>query len=79
MWDSSEEHDAWNPKFVGSFSDCEMGAVQNFICSINNKKIILENRNMLFWKDSKNGHFTVKSYCSFLEDGSSVTALAKIL
>ena len=67
MWKLSRGKGAWDPRFLRLFHDWEMVAVQNFIHTVNNRKVTSSKKDRLLWKVDKNGSFTVKAFYAHLE------------
>ena len=70
---------AWDPKFLRSFNDWELDAIQEFIGLTSNNKISPLKKDKLFWKGDVSGCFTVKGYFNQLEGGSSSKVPYKML
>ena len=61
------------------FNDWEMKVVQEFINTIQNKRILPLVRDNLVWKRSSGGLFTVRSYFDLLEGDINFSAPVKML
>ena len=70
---------AWDPKFMGSFNDWEMKAVQEFIRVTSNIKISPLEKDKLSWKGDESGSFKVKAYFKELEGASPHKVPCKML
>ena len=61
FWGSLGEGGGWNPRFGRGFNDWELDMVQDFIATVQNKKIAPFVEDKLVLKRSTNGTFSVKS------------------
>ena len=70
---------AWDLKFLRSFNDWELEAIQEFIeVTSNIKRSSLEKDNLV-WKGDVLGYFTVKAYFKLLEGVSPHKVPCKML
>ena len=58
---------AWDPKFLRSFNDWEMDAIQAFIGLTRNNVITAMVKDKLIWKGDEYGCLMVKAYFNHLE------------
>ena len=79
LWEGLGSEGGWNFKFERSFNDWELEIVQCFICTVNSKRLSPLIRDWLFWKEAKDGIFTVKSSFVFLEGGRQQLVPVKML
>ena len=63
MWESSGEEGGGSLVSIDlSFNDWELKKVKNFLLDIQGKRIIPNQKNMLFMKEVKDDHFWVKHF-----------------
>ena len=74
-----EDGGAWDPKFLRSFNDWELDAIQEFIEVTSNIRISPLEKDNLVWKGDVSGSFTVKPYFNLLEGASPRKVPCKML
>ena len=72
------EGGGWNPRFGRHFNDWVLDMVQDFIATVQNKKIIPIVEDKLVWKRSTNGIYFVKFCFDLLEGESYFSAPSKL-
>ena len=60
LWDSSKEEGGWTPCFIRSFNDWELDEILSLLNTIQEKQIIENQEDLTFFKETKNGNFSVK-------------------
>ena len=60
LWDSNREEGGWTPCFIRSFNDWELDEIFSLLNTIQGKKIIENQEDLMFFKETKNGIFSVK-------------------
>ena len=78
VWDSLGEGGGWNPRFGRGFYDWELDMIQDFIATVQNKKIAPIVEDILVWKRPTNGTFSVKSCYDLLEGESCFFSPSKL-
>ena len=68
LWVHSSEGGGWNPSFSRPLNDWEIEIVECFLSRIQNKVVVEEREDEVFWAVTKNGSFSVKSLISILEE-----------
>ena len=70
MWEAAGAEGGWNPHFERPFNAWEVEMVQDFICTVQNKKVTPLQKNRLVLKATKDGNFSIKSSFVQLEGGN---------
>ena len=68
LWVHSSEGGGWNPSFSRPLNDWEIEIVECFLSRIQDKVVVEEREDEVFWAVTKNGSFSVKSLISILEE-----------
>ena len=68
FWVHSSEGDGWDPSFSRPLNDLEIEMVECFLSRIQDKVVIEEREDEVFWAVTKSGSFSVKSLISILEE-----------
>ena len=68
FWVHSSEGDGWDPSFSRPLNDLEIEMVECFLSRIQDKVVIEEREDEVFWAVTKSGSFSVKSLYSILEE-----------
>ena len=58
---------SWSPRFTRPFNDWEMDEVKGLLLRLCGKRVILEEEDMVWWMETKNGNFSIKSLYKALE------------
>ena len=66
LWDQSRELGHWNPIFTRLNNDWEMEEVEAFSRRLHGQVLRRDDEDVMSWRVSKNGFFTVKSFYSSL-------------
>ena len=61
VWDPFSEEGRWNPRFLRPFNDWEVDLVDQFLSTIQRKRVFMDLEDKLLWKETKNGKFSIKS------------------
>ena len=69
LWVILGSKGGWNFSFRRHFHDWELEEVQGFLCPVNSKSINPNLNDRLWWKEAKNGSFSIKTYFDMLESG----------
>ena len=69
LWDSSGEEGGWSPRFSRPFNDWE---VERLLVTIKGRRFNFNLEDRVFWKETKDGNFSVKSLYSSLDSRSAV-------
>ena len=72
VWDSLGEEGGWNPRFSRPFNDWEVDLVERFLSTIQGKRVFMDSKDRMLWKETKNGKFFVKSLYGALQTRNSV-------
>ena len=67
LWDSSRGDGFWSPSFSRPFNAWELGEAQMFLNLISNRRTLVNEKDMLFWKGGSDGCYIVKAYVNLLE------------
>ena len=78
VWEALGDEGGWNPGFARHFNDWEMDVVQDFIETIQNKKIRSLVKDRFLWKNTIGGLFSVKFCFDVLEGDNQFSAPARI-
>ena len=66
-----EEGD-WNPRFSKPFNDWEVEVVERFPLTIQGKRLVIDMKDRVLWKETKDRKFSFKSIYSALEPRSAI-------
>ena len=67
LWVFSGSEGGWNFSFGRHFHDWELEEIQGFLCIVNSKSINPNLSDRLWWKEAKNGSFSIKTCFDLLE------------
>ena len=67
LWVFSGSEGGWNFSFGRHFHDWELEEIQGFLCTVNSKSINPNLSDRLWWKEAKNGSFSIKTCFDLLE------------
>ena len=79
IWVREDGGGAWDLKFLRSFNDWELEAIQEFIEVTSNIRISPLEKDNLVWKGDVSGSFMVKAYFNLLEGASPHKVPCKML
>ena len=68
FWVHSSEGDGWDPSFSRPLNDWEFETMECFLLGIQDKVVVDEREDDVFWVVRKSGSFSVKSFLSILEE-----------
>ena len=68
LWVHSFEGGGWNPNFSRSLNDWEIRTVECFLSRIQDKVVVEEREDEVFWEVTKSGSFFVKSLYYIIEE-----------
>ena len=69
LWDSTGKEGGWSPRFSRLFNDWE---VERLLVTIKGRRFNFNLEDRVFWKETKDGNFSVKSLYSALDSRSAV-------
>ena len=72
LWDSSREEGGWIPRFVRSFNDSKLDEILCLLNAIQGKKIIESQEDLMSFKETKDGSFSVKLLFKALDRSENV-------
>ena len=65
MWDQNFGQGGWNLRFLRDFNDWDLDMVGNLLLALRGHRITME-EDLVFWKEGRNGQFSVKKAYSLL-------------
>ncbi|RVW47167.1 hypothetical protein CK203_070192 [Vitis vinifera] len=65
MWDQNFAQGGWNLRFLRDFNDWDLDMVGNLLLALRGHRITME-EDLVFWKEGRNGQFSVKKAYSLL-------------
>ena len=68
LWVHSSEGGGWNSSFSRPLNDWEIETVECFLSMIQDKVVVEEREDEVFWAVTKSGSFSVKSLLSILKE-----------
>ena len=68
LWMHYSKGGGWNPSFSRPLNDWEIETVECFLSGIQDKVVVEEREDEVFWAITKSGSFFVKSLLSILEE-----------
>ncbi|RVX23889.1 hypothetical protein CK203_000399 [Vitis vinifera] len=68
LWVHSSKGGGWNPSFSRPLNDWEIETVECFLSRIQDKVVVEEREDEVFWAVTKSGSFSIKSLLSTLEE-----------
>ena len=79
IWVVSGSRGGWNFSFRRHFHDWELEEVQGFLGTVNSQSISPNLSDRIWWKEAKNGSFSVKTCFDLLEGGIQQSVPIKML
>ena len=72
VWEPSCEGGVWTPCFVRPFNDWEMEEIQNLLQTLQEKRILLNQNDLMLMREAKDGCFSVKLFYKVLFGSNSI-------
>ena len=79
LWDSSREEGGWIPRFIRSFNDWELDEILCLLNIVQGKQIIESQEDLMFFKETKDGNFSVKILFKALDRSKNVVFPRKFI
>ena len=72
LWDSTKKERGWFPRFIRSFNDWELDEILCLLNIIQGKQIIENQEDLMFFKENKDGNFSMKLLFKALDRSENV-------
>ena len=74
MWEFSSEEVGWTPRFIRTFNYWEVEEVQCLLQSIQDKRVLASQDDMILLKEARDGRFSVKLLYRVLDQSDNVVS-----
>ena len=79
LWDSSREEGGLVRRYIRSFNDWELDEILSLLNTIQGKQIIKSQEDLMFFKEKKNGNFSMKLLFKAMDRSENIVFPYKII